>query len=343
MTRARDLVREKTGEKKDQVRLSDMAEQKSGTDSGLFSSEQANIQIRKDVAEAEKKYRSFQSFILELRERIIKNQIIQLEDAFLLMNRLIESRDILEQMYQLTIVYGHGKDYSISHPINVMIYALKMGVHMEYPRVKLTELALAALLYDVGMFMIPEIVITKEDPLSESELSLIKRHPEMGKNVLYTFKEEYPWLLRAVCQHHERENGQGYPLGIKGEEIDEYAKIIGICDSYEAMTHNRPHKKAIMQFTSVRELVEAKNFFSPKILKVFLEEISLFPIGSCVKLNNNIIGKVIATNIDQPMKPIIRILFDGHGNTVTEEKLINLKENPVLVITNGVTEEELLR
>jgi HD-GYP domain-containing protein (c-di-GMP phosphodiesterase class II) len=344
MTRASDLIREKSGEKQEPMRLTDIDELRSGAERGSLSSEQANIQFQKDEADADKTYRSLQDFILEVKKRVIKNQTIKLEDAFLLINRVIESKAILERMYQLTITYGHGEDYSISHPVNVMIYTLKMGLRMGYSRVKLNELALSALLYDVGMFMIPDSVITKKDPFSESELSLIKRHPEMGKNILYVFKDDYPWLYRTAQEHHERENGQGYPQGLKGDDIDEYAKIIGICDSYEAMTHDRPHKKAIMQFASVRELVETKNLmFSNKILKLFLEEISLYPIGSYVKLNNKAIGRVIATNADQPLKPIISILFDGHGNRITDDRTINLKENPVLVITGGVTEEELPR
>ena len=173
-------------------------------------------------------------------------------------------------------------------------------------------------------------------------MALVKRHPELGKNLLFKFKDQLPWLARAVHEHQERENGHGYPRGIKGDEIDEYAKIIGICDSYEAMTHNRPHKKAIMQCTSVRELIETKDLLFPtKILRAFLEELSLYPIGSCVKLNNNSIGRVIDTNKDQPLKPIIKILFDGHGNKVTEERIIDLKVNTVLNILGGVSEDEL--
>lgn len=341
MTRASDLIREKSGEKQEPVRLSDMDELRFGTDRRGISSEQDNIQFQKDIANAEKTYRSLQDFILEVKEKVIKNKPIQIENVFLLINRVIESKAILERMYQLTITYGHGDDYSISHPVNVMIYALKMGIRMEYSRAKLNEMALAALLYDIGLFMIPDSILTKKDAFSESELSLIKRHPEMGKNILYAFKDDYPWLYRAAYEHHERENGQGYPQGLKGDDIDEYAKIIGICDSYEAMTHDRPYKKAIMQFASVRELVETKNqMFSPKILKVFLEEISIYPIGSYVKLNNKAIGRVIATNADQPLKPIISILYDGHGNRITDDRTINLKENPILVITGGAQEDE---
>jgi HD-GYP domain-containing protein (c-di-GMP phosphodiesterase class II) len=86
----------------------------------------------------------------------------------------------------------------------------------------------------------------------------------------------------VAYEHHERENGQGYPRGIKGDEICEYAKITGIVDTYEAMTHNRAHRKAIIQNVSIRELILSKNLmFSPKIIKAFIKEISLYPTADC--------------------------------------------------------------
>jgi HD-GYP domain-containing protein (c-di-GMP phosphodiesterase class II) len=337
MTRTYDLIKEKPGEKSEPLRLSDIENLKSEEDgSGI-----AVMQGRKDLEDAEKMYINLQNFMRELREKVTNNQPLQFETALSLIHHITESRNTSEKMYQLTIAFGHEKDYYISHPINAMVYAIMIGWHMGYSHIKLTELALSALLHDIGMFMIPEDIFNKKESLSESELALVKRHPDMGKNCLFSFKDDFPWLARAVHEHHERENGQGYPRGIIGDDIIEYAKIIGICDSYEAMTHNRPHKKAIMQFASVRELIETKNLsFSPKILKIFLEEISLYPTGSYVKLNNMSIGRVIATNKDQPLKPIIKILFDGHGGRVTEERIINLKENTVLNILSGISETE---
>ena len=339
MTRASDLVRKTLVEKNDAVRLSDMEGFKYGPDTEA-KSEQISTQLHRDEDEAENIYRSFQSFMAEVKECVIKNETVRFENALIPIRKLIDTQQMLEWIYPFTVATTiNVEDYLIFHSVNVMVYSLKMGRHMGYPQSKLTELALSALLHDIGLFMIPDNVTTKKESLTESEISLVKRHPDMGKNLLGAFKEDCPWLLRAVYEHHEKENGQGYPEGIKGDMISEYAKIIGICDSYEAMTHSRPHRKAIMQFVSVRELVETKNF-SNKILKAFLDELSLYPIGSYVKLNNKSIGRVIATNPDQPLKPIINLLFDGNGNRITEERIINLKENPILVVSGGIDKEE---
>jgi len=224
-----------------------------------------------------------------------------------------------------------------------LIYALKIGQGLGYSREQLFELGLSAFLYDVGIFKIPERITKKEGKLTNSEVAIIRKHPEIGRAILSPFKKDYPWLPRVAYEHHERENGQGYPRGLKGEQICEYAKIVGIVDTYEAMIHNRPHRKAITEYVSIRELIFSKSLlFSSEVIKAFIKEISIYPTGSYVSLNNRATGMVIATNEDNPMKPVIKLLFDGKGNVMGKDRIINLSDNPLLHITDSVSEEEIL-
>lgn len=246
------------------------------------------------------------------------------------------------QIYQLTVDYEKEDDYYLSSPINTLVYGLKVAQRMGYSETKLVEFGLAALLHDIGMFRIPDEILNKAGRPTESEMDLIKSHPEFAVEIMAPFAAKYPKMIRAIYEHQERANGQGYPRGIKGDEICDYAQIIGICDSYEAMTHHRPHKKPLLQADSIKELISSKsNLFEPRITKMFLDEISIYPIGSYVRLNNRNIGRVVATNKTNPMKPVVNLIFDEKGVRIDPPRLVDLRSQPVLNIEDSVSFEDL--
>jgi HD-GYP domain-containing protein (c-di-GMP phosphodiesterase class II) len=223
-----------------------------------------------------------------------------------------------------------------------MIYAIKLGIGLGYPRPRLVELGLSALMHDVGMFRIPESIALKSGKLTEREIEIIKTHAEIGRDIMNPLSSSYPSLTAVAYEHHEREGGQGYPRGLKGNEIHEFARIIGLADSYEAMTHNRPYRKALMQSFSAKELIKSKSaLFSQVVIKVFLKEISLYPLGSFVILNNKSIGEVVATDYNHPLRPTVKMLYDGEGKRVQDDVMIKLNENPLFFIVDGVSPEEV--
>ncbi len=289
-------------------------------------------------------YLTARTYMEGVRDSIKNHTPIELEPAIALIDKIANSPELLLNIHPLTLKFGNEGDYDIFQPVHTMIYALRLGLRLKYPVPKLIELGVATLLQNIGMFMVPDSILNKSGNLTDAEIGMIKKHPEMCREVLLPYEKDYPWLIQTIQQHHERENGKGYPRGLKGDEICEYAKIIGICDSYEAMTHNRPHKKALMQFDSVRQLIESKErLFPPQILKVFLEEMSLYPIGSYVKLNNGAIGRVCRTNRSLPMKPVITLIFDGLGKKAETGEEIDMAQNYVLNVVDVVAEEDLPR
>jgi len=288
-------------------------------------------------------YNSAVSYLQEVRERLpLSGKPLSLERPLRMIEQMIEEPSLIDEMYQFTLPFGRSDDFEISSPVNNMIYCFKIGVRMGYTPFNLTEICLAALHHDIGMFLIPKAIISKTGELNASELTEIRQHTETGRDLLQPYDLAYQNLSRAVYEHHERESGQGYPLGIKGERICEYAKIIGICDSYGAMTHDRPHRKAAAQYISILELAETKNlFFAPHIVKVFLDELTMYPVGSYVRLNNKAVGVVVGTNRSNPFKPTVRIVSDGQGNRISDERLINLADTTILNIVAGISAEEV--
>jgi HD-GYP domain-containing protein (c-di-GMP phosphodiesterase class II) len=202
------------------------------------------------------------------------------------------------------------------HTVKVTFVALKIGKGLGYDAKRLLELGLVAFLENVGMYKIPDRILSKEGKLEPDEMGIIKKHPEMGARILSCLGERYRWLAKIVLQTHERADGSGYPRGLKGGEISELASIAGLADTYVALTSDRPYRERYLQFNAVKLIItKAKALFPTKILRVFLNEISMFPVGTYVKLNNGCVGRVLSTEKNQVLRPNVKVLY-----TVVETK-----------------------
>jgi len=301
------------------------------------------VELKHDDRDISRIYLAAKQYMAVVRRRVKAGESFPLEQALVFVNNIVNSsEDMTSRIYQLTVDYEQEDDYYLSSPVNTMVYGLKIAQRIGYEKPALIEFGLAALLHDVGMFRIPDAILNKEEKLTDEEMDLIREHPKIAVEILSEFREIYPKMIKAIYEHQERANGSGYPQGLKGEDICDYAMIIGICDSYEAMTHHRPHKKPLLQFDSIKELIGLrKNLFEPRITKAFLDEISIYPVGSYVRLNNRNVGRVIDTNKGNPMKPVIKLISDEKGKRIEPARIIDLRNYPILNIDRSVSPEDI--
>jgi len=240
-------------------------------------------------------------------------------------------------------LYGldEGKNYLMYHSVNVTFYALLIGMGLKYPAAKLRELGLGTLLIDAGMAKIPVYITHKQSSLTEQEFNLIKTHPIHGYKCLRDLGKIKESVATVTLQHHEQFDGSGYPRGLKGTMISEYARIASIADSYEAQIVNRSYKKKQLFYHAMKQLIAlGSNKFDPVILRVFMSKMSLYPIGSIVELNDKSIGIVIGSNHEKPLRPIIKLISDTHGNKIMDTTVISLPEEPAFFITKVLDEKE---
>jgi HD-GYP domain-containing protein (c-di-GMP phosphodiesterase class II) len=317
-----------------EFRLDDARPRAGEPSSEEFAAENAGLQVAG-------LYEKFIGKALETRNRVLNNQSLSPSSVVSDLHHIVNNQ-FLDALYEHAMSGEPDYDELVVQNVNVTLASLKIGAGMGYDSRKILELGLAAFFQNVGMYRIPENILKKEGRLDKSEVEIIRKHPEVGAEILSGMGSKYSWLVEVVLQVHERSDGSGYPKGLKGPEISEMASVIGLMDMYVAMINKRPYRDKILRPNAVKYIIkEAKGQFPPRILKVFLNEISLFPVNTYVRLNNKSIGRVISTDKKQPLRPIIMLLYDGLGEKVGRRETVNLANNPLLYIVDCMDERRL--
>jgi len=251
---------------------------------------------------------------------------------------LLGDKELLSLFYE-----NSQENYLYAHVINVLILSIDLGLALGFNKSKLNELGLAAFLHDIGMSKLEEIYLQPRS-LSEEEYNQIKQHPFQGAEILTQLKDISETITLAVRQEHERMNEKGYPQGLNGTQISEYARIIGLIDVYEALTHERSYRKKYLAHEAIKELLSnSASLFDQATLRVLINQVGLYPIGSWVELNTNEIGKVITNNEEFPLRPVIKLIFDNAGLRLLEPRVVNLAKQLNLIVKKPLSDEEVLK
>jgi HD-GYP domain-containing protein (c-di-GMP phosphodiesterase class II) len=230
-----------------------------------------------------------------------------------------------------------GVDYVAFHQARVCVLALRIGASVGYDRGRLLSLGQASALFDVGVWQISEAILRRVDNLSGDELALWRSHPKLSAEIVRRWGPPDEHIVQTILEHHEREQGQGFPQGLYGPAIDPDAKIIALTDTYATLTLPVSSRPRLRPHEAIRDIVKTRNDqFPSALVKALLSEISVFPPGTVVRLNTDEVGRVIAVNRNHPLRPKVEILADGKGQRLAAPKLLDLSEAPFLYITGPV-------
>lgn len=176
-----------------------------------------------------------------------------------------------ETLKVLAVTVDERDKYTFFHSINVAEYAKKIAEHLNLSIDEVSEIETAGQVHDLGKVGIPDCILNKESKLTYEEMEIIKKHPETAYRLLKNLKP-YKKGAEYVLYHHEYYNGEGYPGSISGKDIPLGARILTVADSYDAMTTDRPYRKALPQSIAVEELVKCSGTqFDPKVVEAFIE------------------------------------------------------------------------
>ena len=239
---------------------------------------------------------------------------------------LFENRN---NLVQLTDIRAHDA-YTFAHSVNVAVLSAMMGMLCHMPRDEISLITLGGLLHDLGKVDVSSAILTKNRGLSDREFKIMKKHPLDGsRRILNVSDLPKKSILAAIAaQHHEHIDGSGYPNGITGNEMHRYAKITAIADVYDALTSERPYKKAYMPNIAYNIMHNInKGQFDQDLLDTFFNNVALYPEGAVLKTTFGF-AVVKESKFGRTTTPIIILFADTNGKLLNERSVIDLYETP---------------
>ena len=289
------------------------------------------------------KYDNAVKQVRNLYKNINNKDVVKVESAKEIVNSFIlilkSDQNILLNFSNMPVSH---EDYLYAHAVNVCLLSLIIASAEGYTEAQTVEVALAGLLQDVGMELIPENILTKNGALTSAEMYEVHKHPIQSTNILESMAGLSPATLLAIYQHHERMGGTGYPKKKSSTFVHPYARIIAITDTYAALVVDRPYRKKYRPYQAMEAVIKmgATGLFDTKLIRKFMECMSLFPLGSLVKLTSGRIGKVVHANPTDFTKPSISILSDEMGKPLETTTLIELKSSSEEKIVQALGHED---
>ena len=223
-------------------------------------------------------------------------------------------------------------DYTYHHCVNVAVYAAAVATRMGLPEEQIQEIAVAALCHDLGKSRIDPAIINKKERLTDEEYEEIKKHPKYGYDLLDGNPMISDTIRRAVLCHHENENGTGYLMGLMGDSVPLYAKIIHAVDVYDALTSRRPYKDPYAPVDALEYMIGGMDIlFDARVVEIMQTVIPVYPPGMDVGLSNGERAVVLA-HTSQALRPKIKIYETGREVDLST----SLQYRMVFIISSGV-------
>lgn len=283
----------------------------------------------KILSDVKKNFNHFKNNRGELNVHIVEN-ISKMAKKLVL--DILSKEEIIINLIDLK----NYDDYTYRHCLCVAILCVTTGITLNLNEHMLTEIAICALLHDLGKMMIPSEIINKPDLLTPDEYAIMKTHPTIAADQLRKLHIVSDAVIRGIECHHEKYDGTGYPRGLKGDEIPLYAKILAIADVYDALTSTRSYRRACFPNEAIEYIMGCADMhFDYDVLKAFLKNIAAYPVGTFVSLSDGNLAIVVKNLQINPIRPVIRIIYPDGTTSSNIDLSQNLKYTNVTIVGMG--------
>ncbi|MBI3715574.1 MAG: DUF3391 domain-containing protein [Betaproteobacteria bacterium] len=223
---------------------------------------------------------------------------------------------------------------SYSHGLTVAINLVAFGRHLGYPKEQLSHLGLIGLLLDIGKLKLPAELLERKSRFTPAEYELVKKHVQLGLQILENTPGLHPDVTDGIAHHHERVDGSGYPLALSGDKISIFGRMAAIADTFSAVTKARPYAETVAPHEALRMLTEwSGRQFQPEMVEQFIQSIGAFPVGSLVELSTGEVAVVVTHNKTKRLRPKVLVVTDPdktprrHPSTL--DLLYDISDHPV--------------
>ncbi|WP_404839066.1 HD-GYP domain-containing protein [Aeromonas media] len=218
--------------------------------------------------------------------------------------------------------------YLMEHSMNVAILLANFGRYLGLERNVLKELTLGGLLHDVGKIMTPDEVLNKPGKLTDEEFGVMRQHVVHSYDILSNTAGITPTMLEVAANHHERLDGTGYPQRLKGDQLSLYTRMSGIVDVYDAVTADRVYKQGMQPTQAFRILLKGiDQHFDAELVTKFIKCMGVYPVGTLVQLSNQRLAVVMQRNEQQPLKPVVKVIYHATQRHYLEVQWLDLARN----------------
>jgi HD-GYP domain-containing protein (c-di-GMP phosphodiesterase class II) len=260
------------------------------------------------AAESRAKVKRTEMHLQEIDKLVRNNGTVPMEEVE---EKILPFIKDTAKRYNLFQVFSELKDqgdYRYKQSIGVAVIATSLGKWLKLDEEELSLLTIAACVYDIGTVKLPSSLMNKPGRFEKHEQEIMKQHTVLGYELL-AGSDVDPRVALVALQHHEREDGSGYPHGLKGDQIDRLSKIVTLADIYMAMISDRPHRPAFTFFEVINEIHKGiiHNRFDSAIGMTFLDSLLANQVGCEVHLSDGRTGKILLTNVNYPTKPLVAI------------------------------------
>lgn len=265
--------------------------------------------VEEELAPAGKAYTLTEKVLQGLVQDLHSDNNLDIEEVEVVIQEVVDSVVRNPNALMLIMRLRQQDNVSYGYGLQTAVYLIALGRHIGLPKDFLERLGITGLLLDIGNIKLPSELLQKKERLTSEEFEIIKSHVRLGLEILKETPNLHTDILEGIAQHHERENGSGYPAGISKDEISLFGRMAAIVHSYTALTNTRSHTKAVSAYEALKSInTMSGEYYLDSMVEQFIQTIGIFPVGSLVELSSGEIAVVISQSKVRRLKPRVLII-----------------------------------